>query len=263
MDNSKKNMLKIGKLVSTALILFSIMLLPVIASAKMDINIDKNEDSLKFAVKNIGKESTYLLNSLTIINDKGKTIYTSHDRSSAEILRISRDKSYIFEWNTENIPDGKYKAKIYQGDNKRKLEAISIEFQIKHSSGKLIFYTDETFYKYGHGVDITLKNSGKNSIYVNVNNWKIIDLKSKKVVRILSHECSIGYGGCADLFEEFHDEYLEQTWDQKDSKGKQVKPGSYAVTAEYSTKEHPSGKDIKTISTKTFYIRPEEEHHDD
>lgn len=256
MKNSNKNILKVSKLVSTSLILLTILLFPVMASAKMDITIDKYEDSLKFVVKNIGMDPTYLLNSLTILNDKGKPIYTSHDPSSAEILKISRDKSYTFEWNTENIPDGKYKAKIYQGDNWKKLTAISIEFRIEHKSGQLVLYTDKTFYKYGESIDITLKNLDKDSVYVNVNNWKITYLKSKKVVRFLSHDCTFGYGDCADIFEKLtHDKYIEQTWDQKDSTGKQVKSGSYAVTAEYSNKEHPSKKDIKTISTKTFYIR--------
>lgn len=255
MKNSK-NRLKVWRSVTTLLILLTILLFPVMASAKVDIKIDKYEDSLKFVVKNIGRESTYVLNSLTIINDKGKSIYISHDPSSAEILRISQGKSYTFGWNIENIPNGKYKAKIYQGDNWKKLTAISIEFRIEHKNGKLVFYTDKTFYKYRDSIDITLKNLDKNSIYVNVNNWKITDLKSKKVVRFLSHDCTFGYGDCADIFEKLtHDKYIEQTWDQKDSTGKQVKSGSYAVTAEYSNKEHPSKKDIKTISTKTFYIR--------
>ncbi len=108
MKNSEKKRLKMWKLVPIVMIFLAIMLFPAIASsAKVDLKIDKQEDSLKFVVKNIGKESTYVLNSLTIINDKGKSIYISHDPSSAEILRISQGKSYSFGWNIENIPNGK------------------------------------------------------------------------------------------------------------------------------------------------------------
>ena len=193
---------------------------------------------------------------------KEKDVYTSQEQSSAELLKIGPGVSYTFEWNIDDVPEGKYIQKIYQGDDKRNLKAISFDFLRGKRQDKPILYTGNKFYKYGENVDITFMNMGTYTIYVNVNNWEIKNLDTGKVVIRISQDCTFGYGygygGCGDSFEPLRFlKTIERTWDQKDSNGKQVVPGKYDVTAEYSNKDPSSEKiRIEKISTKKFYIRP-------
>ncbi len=246
---------KIWKIVPVALL--TIMLFSTIAFAEVDVQINQQDDSVKLVVTNVGKSPTYILNALTLLNEKGNPIYTSQELSSAEVLKINPGISYAFEWDTEGAPEGRYIGKIYQGDNKGSLRAKSINFQIGKRPGKPILYTDKKIYKPGKKIDVTFKNMGLGTIYVNVNNWEIINLDTGKVVFTLSQDCTFGYRGCADSFEPLRFmKDIEQTWDQKDTKGNQVAPGSYIVTAEYSNTDPSSGRfDIKTVSTKKFFIR--------
>lgn len=248
---------KIWKIVPVAIL--TIMLFSTIAFAKLEVKIDQQDDNVKFIVKNVGNKPAYVLNALTILDEGGNAFYTSQDPSSAELLNINPGVSYTFELDSENVPEGNYAGKIFQGDGKRSLVATSIGFQIKKKSGKPVLYTDKKFYKYGKDVDITFRNMGLGTIYVNVNNWKITSLDTGKIVNILSQDCTFGYGGCADSFEPLRFmQKLEQTWDQKDSSGNQVVPGSYIVAAEYSVNNPSSGTpEIKTISSKKFSIRPQ------
>ena len=165
----------------------------------------------------------------------------------------------------DNIPEGKYKNKIYQGDNKRNLRPISLDFLRGKRQGKPILFTGKQFYKIGEDVDMTLMNMGTRIIYVNINNWEVKNLDTGNVVYRLSQDCSFGYGGCADSFEPLRFlKAIEKTWNQKDNKGNQVVPGKYEVTAEYSKKDPSSGKiKIETISTKKFYLRPQGKEHRD
>jgi len=256
-----KNKIKlaiIGEMASMLLILLILMSFSTTAYARVDTHIEESEDVMRLVVENTGDRPTYVLNSLIVSDSKGNIIYTSQEGSSAEVLRIYPGKKYIFEWNTEDVPEGNYKEKIYQGDNAKTLRSISIDCFIKPKPRKPIFYTKEMFYKYGEKVTITFKNNDLRTIFVNVNNWEIINLDNREVVKNLSSECSYGYGGCMDLFEPLRFmQTVTQTWNQKDNSGKQVAPGKYMITAEYSYRDPASGiQDIRTISTKKFFIRP-------
>jgi hypothetical protein len=245
-------------LVLLAIVLLTLMMLPAMASAKVDVHIDQQNDNVRFDVKNIGDKPTHVLNSLAVSNEAGKKVYTSQEQSSAELLRIDPGVSYAFEWDINNVPEGKYIPKFYQGDERRNLKAISFDFSIRKRPDNSILYTDKKFYKYGENVDIDFKNMGSHTLYVNVNNWEIRNQDTEKVVFSPSQDCSFGYSGCADSFEPLKFlKTIEKTWDQKDSNGNQVKSGKYDVTAEYSNKDPSSGKiRIETITTKKFYIRP-------
>lgn len=246
----------IWKIVPVALL--TIMLFSTIAFAKVDVQINQQDDSVRFVVKNVGESPAYILNALTVLNEKGNTIYTSQELSSNEVLRINPGISYTFEWNTGDVPEGTFTGKIYQGDDKRTLRAALTKFEIKPIPGRPRFYTDKISYRHGENVDVIFRNMGLGTIYVNVNNWKITNLDTGEVVNILSKDCTFGYGDCADSFEPLRFlKQIEQAWDQKDSSGNQVVPGSYMVTAEYSNNDPSFGSpDIKTISTRKFFIRP-------
>lgn len=271
MKNKTKENAKIGKIVSMTLVFLTLLIFTTTAHASVNTHIEEDDDTVRLIVENTGDNPAYVLNSLSVSDEKGNDIYTSQERSSAEVLRINPGKKYTFEWDTQDVPEGNYKEKIYQGDNSKNLKSISIDCKIKPKPGKLIFYTDEKFYKFGKSVDVIIKNNARGTIYVNVNNWKIINLETQKVVKTLSDDCTFGYGGCADSFKPFKFmQKLKQTWDQKDNNGKQVASGSYMVTAEYSNRDPTSGRrDIQTISTKKFFIRPqgkekdEKDHRDD
>jgi flagellar hook assembly protein FlgD len=245
-------------LVPLALALLTLMLFPAVASAKVDVQMDQLNDSVRLVVKNTGDKSTFLLNSLTVSDDSGKNVYTSQEKSSADLLNLEPGVSYAFEWDIDDVPEGNYTQKIYQGDDKRNLNAISFDFLRGKRQDKPILYTGKKFYKYGENIDIAFINMGTYTIYVNVNNWEIKNRDTGKVVFRPSQDCSFGYGGCADSFEPLRFlKTIERTWDQKDSNGNQVVPGKYDVTAEYSNKDPSSGKvKIEKITTKKFYIRP-------
>ncbi|MCX9081533.1 MAG: hypothetical protein OIN83_04990 [Candidatus Methanoperedens sp.] len=240
------------------LLALALMLFPAMTSAKVDVSMDQQDDSVRFEVKNIGDKPTYILNSLTVSDEKGKSVYTSQEKSSAELLKIDPGVSYAFKYDIDGVPEGNYTQKIYQGDDKRNLRAISFDFLRGKRQNKPILYTGSKFYKYGEEIDIAFTNMGTYTIYVNVNNWKIRNRDTGKVVFRPSQDCTYGYSGCADSFEPLKFlKTIERTWDQKDSKGNQVVPGKYDVTAEYSNKDPSSGKvRIETITTKKFYIRP-------
>jgi len=249
---------KLWKIVPLALL--TIMLFSAMASANVDVQTYEQEDSVRFVITNVGEVPTYVLNALLELDKTGNTIKTSQELSSAELLRILPGKSYTFELNTDDLPEGEYTGKIYHGDDRRDLRAISKDFLKARKPGKPIFYTDKKLYKYGKKIDVTFQNMGFGTIYPNVNNWEITSLDTGNVVYTLSKDCPpYGYGGsCEDFFERlrFMDD-IEQTWDQKDSSGNQVASGRYEVTAEYSLQDPSSGTpDIKTISTKTFFIMP-------
>ncbi len=244
---------KICKIVPIALL--TIMLLSAIASAELEVQTSQQDDNVKFIVKNVGKSSTYLLNALTLLDEKGDILYISQDPLSAEVLKMGPGISYQFDVDAGNMPEGRYIAKVYQGDNVKSLGAKIIDFQMQKRPGKPVLYADKKLYKSGKDVDITFRNMGFGTIYVNVNNWNISNLDTGEVVNTLSQDCTFGYGGCADLFKPLgFMKKIKQTWDQKDNNGNQVPPGSYKVTAEYSN--DPSGSDSKMISTQTFFIRP-------
>lgn len=257
MKNRPELNAKIWKIVTVAIL--SIMLFSTIAFAKVEVKIDQQDDNVKFIVKNVGNKPAYVLNALTILDEGGNIFYTSQDPSSAELLNINPGISYVFELDSENMPEGSYTGKIFQGDSKRSLAATSIDLRIKERPGKPVLYADKKFYKYGKDVDITFRNMGLGTIYVNVNNWKITSLETGKIVNSLSQDCTFGYGGCADSFEPLRFmQKVKQTWDQKDSSGNQVNPGSYIVTAEYSVNNPASGTpEIKTISSNKFFIKPQ------
>jgi len=243
-----------------AILLVTVMLFPAMASANLDVHVDEQNDNVRLEVKNIGNDSIYLLNSLTVSNEAGKKVYISQDPSSAELLRVRPGITYTFEWDPNNAPEGKYTQKIYQGDDRKNLKALTFDFSMGKKHNKPILYTDKKFYKFGENVDISFINMGTYSIYVNVNNWEIRNRDTNKVVFRLSQDCTFGYGygNCADSFEPlWFLKTIERTWDQKDTSGNQVAPGKYDVTAEYSNNDPSTGKiKIKTITTKMFYIRP-------
>ncbi len=250
---NRPGLTKIYKIIPVALLI--IMLFSTIAYGEVDIQTDQQEDSVMVVVKNVGEKPVYLLNALTILDGNGNTVYNSEDISSAQVLKIIQGVSYTFEWDTDDIPEGTYTGKIFEGDDTRTLRAISTNFVIKPRPARPRFYTNKISYSFGKKVDVTFRNTGKETIYTNVNNWKITNLDTGKVVDTLSQDCTFGYGGCADLFVPLRFmQKVKQTWDQKDSSGNQVVPGRYKVTTEYSN--NPSGSDSKTISTKTFFIRP-------
>jgi len=265
MENKSKSNARTWTIVTIEVALLIILLFPPMVSAKVDVSVDQLDDRMKFEVKNVGEQPTFVLNALTVLDEKGNVVYTSQDLSSAELLKIEPGISYSFEWNMDNIPEGKYKNKIYQGDNKRNLRPISLDFLRGKRQGKPILFTGKQFYKIGEDVDMTLMNMGTRIIYVNINNWEVKNLDTGNVVYRLSQDCSFGYGGCADSFEPLRFlKAIEKTWNQKDNKGNQVVPGKYEVTAEYSKKDPSSGKiKIETISTKKFYIRPQGKEHRD
>jgi hypothetical protein len=246
---------KIWKIMLAAL--FTLMLSSTIAFAKIDVQVNQqNDDSVSFVVENSGTGPVYVLNMLLILDNKGKTVYASQDLSSSELLKINSGVSYTFDWIPDDAGTGTYTGKIFSGDEKT-LSATLTKFELKPRSGKPRFYTNKISYKLGQNVDVTFRNNGLGTIYANVNNWKITNLDTGKVVNTLSLDCSFGYGygSCGNLFEPLKFmQKVKQTWDQKDSSGNQVVPGRYQVTAEYSN--NLSGSDSKTISTKTFFIRP-------
>lgn len=258
MKNEVRSNAKMWILVPLALSLLTLMLFPAMTSAKVDVSMDEQNDSVRFEVKNIGDKPTYLLNSLIISDEDGKSVYTSQEKSSAELLKINPGVSYAFKWDIDGVPEGKYTQKIYQGDDRKNLRAISFDFLRGKRQNKPILYTGNKFYKYGENIDITFINMGTYTIYVNVNNWEIRNQDTGEVVFRPSQDCTYGYSGCADSFEPLRFlKTIERTWDQKDSDGNQAIPGKYDVTAEYSNKDPSSGKvRIETITTKKFYIRP-------
>ena len=258
MENKGRLNTKTWSLVPLALVLLTLVMFPAMASAKVDVHINQQDDSVRFEVKNIGDKPTYVLNSLSVSDEAGNTVYTSQEQSSAELLKIEPGVSYSFEWDSNHVPEGKYLQKIYQGDERRNLKPISFGFSLGKRHDNPILYTDKKFYKYGENVDIAFMNMGTQTIYVNVNNWEIRNQDTGEVVYSPSQDCSFGYGGCADSFEPLRFlKTIEKTWDQKDSNGNQVESGKYDVTAEYSNKDPSSGKiRIETITTKDFYIRP-------
>jgi len=247
----------IGKIWKIApLALLTLMLFSTIAFAKVDVQISEPDDGVKFVVKNVGERPTYVLNSLAILDDKGNKLYTSQELSSAELLKIDPGKSFTFEWDRVDVPEGVYTGKIYEENNKRNLRAISVNFLKLANQGKPKLFTDKKIYKFGENVDVIFRNMGLGTVYVNVNNWEITNPDTGEVVTTLSKECTFGYGGCVDSFEPLRFmKSIEQTWDQKDSSGNQVAPGKYMVTAEYSNSDPSSGSEIKTISTKKFFIK--------
>ncbi len=258
MKHEVRSNVKTWLLVTLALALLTLMLFPSMASAKVDVHTDQQNDSVRFEVKNTGDKPTYLLNSLLVSDEEGRNVYTSQEKSSAELLKIDPGISYAFEWDIDDVPEGKYVQKIYQGDDKKNLSAISFDFLRGKRQEKPILYTGKKFYKYGENIDIAFINMGTYTIYVNVNNWEIKNRDTGEVVFRPSQDCSFGYSGCADSFEPLKFlKTIERTWDQKDSDGNQVAPGKYDVTAEYSNKDPSSGKvKIEKITTKKFYIRP-------
>ncbi len=257
MENEVRPNVKTWLLVPLALALLTFMLLPAMASAKVDVQMDQQNDSVRLVVKNTGDNSTFLLNSLIVSDEEGKSVYSSQEKTSAELLKIDPGVSYTFEWDIDDVPEGKYIQKIYQGDDKRNLNAISFDFLRGKRQDKPILYTGKKFYQYGENIDIAFINMGTYTIYVNVNNWEIKNRDTGKVVFRPSQDCSYGYSGCADSFEPLRFlKTIERTWDQKDNNGNQVAPGKYDVTAEYSNKDPSSGKvKIEKITTKKFYIR--------
>jgi hypothetical protein len=258
MEHKVRSNAKTWLLVTLALALLTLMLLPAMAFAKVDVHINQQNDSVRLEVKNTGEKSTFLLNSLTVSDDSGKKVYTSQETSSADLLNLEPGVSYAFEWNIDSVPEGKYIQKIYQGDDRRDLRAISFDFVRGKRHNKPMFYADKKFYKYGENVDIAFMNMGTNKIYVNVNNWEIRNRDTGKVVFSLSKDCTFGYSDCGDSFEPLRFlKTIEKTWYQKDSNGNQVASGKYDVTVEYSDKDPSSGKiRIETITTNKFYIRP-------
>jgi hypothetical protein len=258
MKNKVRSNAKTWLLVPLALALLTLILLPAMAFAKVDVHTDQQNDSVRFEVKNTGDKSTFLLNSLTVSDEEGNSVYTSQEKSSADLLNLEPGVSYVFEWNINNVPEGKYIQKIYQGDDRRNLKAISFDFLRGKRHDKPMLYTDKKFYKYGENVDIAFMNMGIHTIYVNVNNWEIRNRDTGNVVFRLSQDCTFGYSDCGDSFEPLRFlKTIEKTWDEKDSNGNQVTPGKYDVTAEYSNKDPSSGKvGIETITTNKFYVRP-------
>jgi hypothetical protein len=258
MKNKLISNVRTRSLFPLAMVLVTLMLFSAMVSAKVDVQIDQQNDSVRLEVKNIGVNSTYLLNSMIVSDEGGNIIYTSQEQSSAELLKIDPGVTYTFEYNIDDVPPGKYIQKIYEGADRRNLNVISFDFLRGKRQDKPILYTGKKFYKYGEDVDISFMNLGTYTIYVNVNNWEIRNRDTGKVVFRPSQDCTFGYSGCADSFEPLRFlKTIERTWDQKDSNGNQVVPGKYDVTAEYSDKDPSSGKiKIKTITTKKFYIRP-------
>ena len=244
------------KIASVALALLTLTLFSTMASAKMDVNTDQLDENLTLVVNNSGDSPAYMLNAFTVLNENGEEVYSSQEPSEAELLRINPNISYTFEKDTEDLPEGNYTGKIYQGDDEKNLKEEKIDFHIKPRSGKLILNTDKKSYKSGKRIYVNFINRGFRNIYANVNNWKITDLDTGAVVYTLSQDCTFGYGDCANSFEPFSfREHIEQAWNQKDVSGHQVAPGRYMVTAEYS--DNPSGSESKTISTNTFFIKPD------
>lgn len=233
------------------------MLFPAMASANVDVHVDQQNDSVRLEVKNVGDKPVYVLNSLTVSDEKGKEVYTSQERSSAELLKIGPGIKYTFEWNIDDVPEGKYIQKIYQGEDRKNLKGISFEFMRGKRQEKAILYTGNKVYKYGENVDVTFMNMGTYSIFVNINNWEIKNIGTEEVVNKISQDCTFGYT-CGNSFEPLKFlKTIENSWDQKDISGKQVVPGIYEVTAEYSNKDPSSQRiGIEKISTKKFYIKP-------
>ncbi len=252
MKSRMKLKTELWKIVPASILIM--VLLSTMASSNADVQGIQQDNMVKFDVKNVGTDPMYVLNALIVFDSSGNTIYSSQKLSSAEVLKLEPGAIYTFEWNTENVPEGKYTAKIYQGDEIKSLIANPVSVELGRKPAKPVLYTDRKFYESGESVSVTFQNNGIATIYANVNNWEITNLDTGTVVYTLSRDCSYGYGGCADSFEPFgFMEYIEQTWDQKDTGGNQVASGSYMVTAEYS--ESSSGVPNDTISTKKFIIR--------
>ncbi len=241
-----------------AIAILLIMAFPAVASAKMAVSIGQNEDTVKFTVKNVGDKPEYVLNALTILDENGNPVYTSQDLSSADLLKVSPGVSYEFDVNTNDMPEGKYSGKIYSGDNARKLTATSMDFMHGPMHRNLIFFTDKKFYSLGERVTVSLMNLGMRGVFANVNNWQIKSQDTGSAVSEISQDCSFGYGGCADSFEQLGFlKSIQNTWNQKDFNGNQVGAGQYVATAEYSMNDPSSGRTrIETISTDKFFIRP-------
>lgn len=240
------------------LALLIILLLPTMVSSKVDVSVDQQEENINFEIKNVGDKPTYVINAMTVMDENGTSVYTSQELSRAELLRIEPGISYSFDLNTEDLPEGTYTNRIYQGDDRRNLKPISMEFQRGKRQQKPLMFTGKKFYKYGEEIDVTFMNMGTRILYVNVNNWEVRNLDTGNMVYELSQDCTFGYGGCADSFEPLRFlKAIEKTWKQKDGSGNQVAPGKYDVTAEYSNRDPTSGNiRIETIKTKKFYIRP-------
>ncbi len=255
MKNRLKPTAKPWKIVPVALALLTIMLFSTIASAEADVQIGQQDNSVDLIVKNVGESPTYVPNVLIISNEKGNIIYISQDLYTTEVLRIKPGISYTFTWDTANAAEGTYTAKIYVGDTKKNLRAVSIEIQIQKKPGKPVFSTNKKTYQSGENVDVTFTNKGFGTIFVNVNNWEIKNIDTNTVVGFLSQDCTFGYGSCADNFQPLgFMGFVQLTWDQRDIGGNQVDPGDYIVTAEFSETNPPLV--INTISTKKFVIKP-------
>jgi len=252
------------KLLSSGLwqILFIVILLTGIASARADITVKPGEDIVKITVKNTGSSPIYVLNVLTIVGSGGDIVYTSGDISSADILKISPKKSYTFSWNTYDATDDTYKGKIYIGNTKKSLTStFTKSFKVPERSKNVHFYTNKKSYKKGQNVGITLRNDGLDIVYVpNLydTKWEIINQKTKEVIHIPFEGCNVegqtSYGGCQPYYYELrHHNTAKQTWNQKDDSGKQVKPGTYIAKAVYSFDN--SDLDKITIYTSKFVIK--------
>ncbi len=258
MEKEIKQNATLRALLPVTFALLIILSLPTMVSSKVDVFLDQQEESVRLEVKNVGEKPTYVLNALTVTDEDGKSVYTSQEPSRAELLKIEPNITYSFEWNTDDAPEGKYTNRIYQGDDRRNLKPISIDFQRGKRQQKPILFTGKKFYKYGEEIDVTFMNMGTRILYVNVNNWEVRNLDTGNVVYTLSQDCTFGYGGCADSFEPLKFlKAIEKTWNQKDSYGNQARTGKYDVTAEYSNRDPSSGNiNIETIKTKRFYIKP-------
>lgn len=249
---------KTWSLVPLGLTLLILMLFSTMASAEVEVHTKQQDDSVNLEIENVGNETAYILNSLTILDQTGNIVYVSQDPVSAELISISPGINYTLEWDTNGVLEGNYTSKIYHGDNKRNLKAISSDFFRGKRNQKPIFYTDKKFYKYGEEVVITFMNMGTNTIYVNINNWEIKNLDTGIVVSCVGKDNIFGYGPCGGYsFEPLRFlKTIDNFWNQENIKGNQVVPGKYDVTAQYSRNDPASGKIIiETISTKKFYIR--------
>lgn len=240
-------------------ILLIAILLTSVVSAKADVTVSLGEDFVKFTVKNTGSSPIYILNVLTVLDSKGKVVYTSGDISTADVLKLNPGISYTFIWDTLGATIDIYSGKLYIGNDKKYLiSTYANSFNIPEKSDDVHFYTDKSSYKYGESVDITLSNDGSSVVYVpNIYNtkWEIVDKSGKTIVHIPPGYCEgYGYGECKpDYYELKHNEKLEQIWNQKDDSGEQVKPGTYNARAVYSFDS--SDLDKIKISTKPFVIK--------
>ncbi|MCX9026971.1 MAG: hypothetical protein OIN86_02165, partial [Candidatus Methanoperedens sp.] len=72
MKNKIRENAKMWTIVPVAVALLFIMLFPAMASANVDVHVDQQNDSVRLEVKNVGDKPVYVLNSLTVSDEKGK-----------------------------------------------------------------------------------------------------------------------------------------------------------------------------------------------